>query len=81
LTLQGAGRLHAVTTKPKTVIVKDKMQRGYRYELVAPPPGGHAPDQTLEGDPAAHHTDQTALRAGRPDVATAPTPGAAALGL
>src|SRR5262249_37145449 len=42
---------------------------------------GHTPDQAVEGDPAARRADQAALRARRPDVSTAPTPGLAALGL
>ncbi len=34
--MPGAGRPRAVTTKSKIVIVRDRMQRGYRYALVAP---------------------------------------------
>jgi hypothetical protein len=42
---------------------------------------GCAPDQALEGDPAAHRADQKTLRAGRPDVPAASASGAVALGL
>src|SRR5262249_18338234 len=42
---------------------------------------GRTPDQAVEGDPAARRADQAALRARRPDVSTASTPGFTALGL
>ncbi len=47
----------------------------------AHPAGGCPPNQTMEGHPAAHCTDQVALRARRPDVSPAAAASFASLGL